>query len=102
MALHREEVRHIAALARIELDPGEEERLVAELGRILGYVDRLREVELTPLPSPGDGVFEDDFRAGGLLEDDDEPAPCLPRERFLANAPQTRDGFLIVPGIKPP
>jgi aspartyl-tRNA(Asn)/glutamyl-tRNA(Gln) amidotransferase subunit C len=39
----REQVRHVAKLAKLRLSPGEEERLIAQLGGILEYVEQLAE-----------------------------------------------------------
>ena len=46
MKITREQVRHVAALARLELSPQEEERIARELEAILGYVDKLNELDV--------------------------------------------------------
>ncbi len=92
MALSREEVRRIAALARLDLTPAEEQLFSRQLARIVGYFDCLADFE-----PAAPGASE---RAAELPEAVDEPAPCLPRETFLANAPESFEGFLVVPRVK--
>ena len=97
MALSRAEVERIAALARLDLTPAEEELFVDQLGKIVDYFDQLRNFQDSGDAAKGDGDAAHD---GDSLEADDLPAPCLPREAFLRNAPDSIDGFLVVPQIK--
>lgn len=90
MALTVEEVRRIAALARLALTPDEEETFVAQLGKIVDYIDQLKEFPTAEAALPETAGFEAEDRVGS----------CLPRETFLANAPESRDGFLLVPEVK--
>ena len=90
MALTHEDVRKIATLARLRFTPEEEARLAGQLARIVDYIDQLQSFEGAP---PDDAVQ-------GVRELDDRPRDCLPRERFLANAPASLDGFLLVPEVK--
>ena len=90
MALTIEEVRKIAALARLRFKPEEEAVFVGQLGKIVDYIDQLQRYET--------GTEEES--AAGAREAEDVPRPCLPREQFLANAPAAMDGFLLVPEIK--
>ena len=90
MALTIEEVRRIAALARLRLTPEEEQRLVSQLGRIVDYIDQLKDF---PTGEPAAGH-------GASAEAADHAEPCLPRAFFLANAPDTLDEFLLVPQVK--
>ena len=81
MAFSREEVLHVARLARIELAEDELERLTGELGKILEAVGVVAELELadvTPTSHPLDLV---DVSA------EDEPRECLPLDDVFANAP---------------
>jgi aspartyl-tRNA(Asn)/glutamyl-tRNA(Gln) amidotransferase subunit C len=89
MALNTEEVRKIAALARLALKPEEEAVLAGQLGRIVDYIDQLQRYETAG--EPGSGVE--------AREADDRAHACLPRELFLANAPAALDGFLLVPMV---
>lgn len=90
MALTIEEVRKIAALARLRLTPEEEALYVGQLGRIVDYIDQLRRYE----------TAEPEESAQAAPEAEDRAHECLPRELFLANAPASLDGFLPVPGVK--
>jgi aspartyl-tRNA(Asn)/glutamyl-tRNA(Gln) amidotransferase subunit C len=90
MALTIEEVRKIAALARLRFSPEEEAVFVGQLGKIVDYIDQLQSYE--------SGSEEEAVQ--GALEAEDVPRDCLPREQFLANAPAAMDGFLLVPEVK--
>jgi aspartyl-tRNA(Asn)/glutamyl-tRNA(Gln) amidotransferase subunit C len=93
MALTNEDVRKIATLAQLRFSPEEEERFTGQLARIVDYIDQLQ--SFAPDASdPPDGTVP------GVREAEDRPRDCLPRERFLANAPAALDGFLLVPEVK--
>ena len=90
MALTHEDVRKIATLARLRFAPEDEERFAGQLARIVDYIDQLQSFA-------GDAPA---VEAQGVREMADVPQECLPRERFLANAPASLDGFLLVPEVK--
>lgn len=90
MALTIEEVRKIAALARLRFKPEEEAVFVGQLGKIVDYIDQLQNYETGTEADMGEGAREAEDRA----------QECLPREQFLANAPAAMDGFLLVPEVK--
>jgi aspartyl-tRNA(Asn)/glutamyl-tRNA(Gln) amidotransferase subunit C len=94
MPLSRDEVRHVAMLARIGLEPGDEEFYAEQLSGILGHIDRLKELDTEAIP-PTAQVVE---VANTLRED--EPRPGLSQEDALANAPAAVDGFFRVPAIQ--
>jgi aspartyl-tRNA(Asn)/glutamyl-tRNA(Gln) amidotransferase subunit C len=85
----------VAALAGLRLTPAERERLRAELGKILAYFQKLQEVPTAGVPpfSPLPGVVN------ALRKD--EPAPSLPQEEVLKNAPARKAGFFVVPPLFP-
>jgi aspartyl-tRNA(Asn)/glutamyl-tRNA(Gln) amidotransferase subunit C len=87
------EVEHVARLARLSLTPEEKERMREQLDRILGYIDKLRELDTT-------GV-EPTSHAIPMLNvmRDDEVRACLPPAEALANAPDRREDFFRVPRI---
>lgn len=93
MVLTIEEVRRIASLARLRFSPEEERTLVGQLGRIVDYIDQLQGMETAE-----GGTAE--VAESGTPEAEDRPRACLPRERFLANAPSSMDAFLLVPEVK--
>ncbi|SRR5579875_598572 len=89
----REQVRHVARLARLELSAEEEERLEHDLSAILDYVDKLNELD-TSAVEPTAQVGE----SGTPMRDDEvtnEPAP----EAVLANAPAREGTLFKVPKI---
>jgi len=94
MPLSRDEVRHVAMLARIGLEPGDEEFYAEQLSGILAHIDRLKELDTEAIP-PTAQVVE---VANTLRED--VPRPCLSQEEALANAPAAVDGFFRVPSIQ--
>jgi aspartyl-tRNA(Asn)/glutamyl-tRNA(Gln) amidotransferase subunit C len=94
MPLSRDEVRHVAMLARIGLEPGDEEFYAEQLSGILAHIDRLKELDTEAIP-PTAQVVE---VANTLRED--VPRPGLSQEEALANAPAAVDGFFRVPAIQ--
>ncbi|TMD72490.1 MAG: Asp-tRNA(Asn)/Glu-tRNA(Gln) amidotransferase subunit GatC [Chloroflexi bacterium] len=94
MPLSRDEVRHVATLARIGLEPGDEEFYADQLSGILGHIDRLQQLDTEDIP-PTAQVVEVASRLR-----DDEPRPCLTQEDALANAPASVNGFFRVPAIQ--
>jgi aspartyl-tRNA(Asn)/glutamyl-tRNA(Gln) amidotransferase subunit C len=85
MAISRDEVLHVARLARLALTDDEIERLTEELGAILDAVGVVAELDLGDVPPtshPLDLVN---------VWDEDEPRPSLPLDDVFANAPD-RDG----------
>jgi aspartyl-tRNA(Asn)/glutamyl-tRNA(Gln) amidotransferase subunit C len=89
--IDREEVLHVARLARLQLDDGEVESMARELSGVLDHIARLAELDLDEVP-PTTHVVE----VTGRLRPD-EPQPCLPREVALASAPAVADGGFLVP-----
>ena len=88
MAISRDEVLHVARLARLALTDEEIERLTEELGAILDAVGVVAELDLTDVPPtshPLDLVN---------VWDEDEPRESLPLDDVFANAPE-RDGDLF-------
>jgi len=94
MPLTRDQVRHVAMLARLGLEPGDEEFYAEQLSGILGAIDRLQEVDTDAIP-PTAQVVE---IVNQLRED--EPRPCLTQAQVLANAPAAENGFFRVPSIQ--
>lgn len=88
--IDREQVIHVARLARLALSEQEIEAMRGELSKVLDNVAKIAELDLDGVP-PSTHVIE----VTGALRPD-EPRPCLPREVALANAPAvSEDGFLV-------
>jgi len=91
MAITREEVLHVARLARLELTEDEVERFTEQLSAILEAVAKVSELDLSevePTAHPLDVIN---------VWAEDEPRPCLPLDDALANAPDREAGFFKVP-----
>jgi aspartyl-tRNA(Asn)/glutamyl-tRNA(Gln) amidotransferase subunit C len=89
--LDRDQVLHVARLARLELSDDEVERMAAELSKVLGHIEKMSELDLDGVP-PTSHVVDvvNAFRA-------DEPRPSLPVEVVLSQAPDPVDGGFGVP-----
>jgi len=91
MPIDREQLLHVARLARLELHEEEVERLEAQLNDILDAVSKVSELDLSDVPPtshPLDVV-------NGWAED--EPHECLPVAEALANAPEREGTYFKVP-----
>ncbi len=93
MAAAEIDVKYVAHLARIALTPDEEKNLAKQLGGILGYIEKLNELDVT-------GV-EPTAHAVPLVNvtRPDEIRPSLSHEEALRNAPRQANGLFIVPKI---
>ena len=88
--IDREQVLHVARLARLELSEDEVERMSGELTGILGHIEKIGELDLEGVP-PTSHVVE---MTNALR--DDEPRPSWPREQIFEQAPAVReDGFEV-------
>ena len=89
--IDREQVLHVARLARLELSDEEIERMAGELSGILEHVDRISGLDLDGVePTAHVVALENVLRA-------DDPEPSLPRDRALEQAPDAADGAFRVP-----
>jgi aspartyl-tRNA(Asn)/glutamyl-tRNA(Gln) amidotransferase subunit C len=93
MAIDREQLTHVAHLARLELSDDELERLGAQLNDIIAAVSKVSELDLSDVPATSHPLDVVNVWA------DDEPRPCLAVDEVFANAPE-RDGnyFKVPPG----
>jgi aspartyl-tRNA(Asn)/glutamyl-tRNA(Gln) amidotransferase subunit C len=91
MAITREEVLHVAKLARLELTDEEVERLTEQLGAILEAVSKVSELDLSDVP-PTSHPLELVNTWG-----DDEPRPSLSLDDVFANAPGREGDLFKVP-----
>lgn len=86
-------MKYVAHLARLGLTPEEERKFGAQLGQVLGYIEKLREVDISAVEPTAHAVpMVNVTRA-------DEIAPSLPNEEALRNAPAKGGGLFIVPKI---
>ena len=87
------DVKYVAHLARLSLTPEEEQKIGAQLGSVLGYIEKLKEVDIS-------GV-EPTAHAFPLVNvtRPDEVRSSLSHEEALRNAPAKANGLFIVPKI---
>jgi aspartyl-tRNA(Asn)/glutamyl-tRNA(Gln) amidotransferase subunit C len=93
MAISKEEIQHIADLARLQLSPEEIDKFRNDLSSILEYIDQLQEVDTTGVAprketTPVRSVFREDVAE-----------PSLPIEKVLLNAPSVKDNMFSVPRV---
>jgi aspartyl-tRNA(Asn)/glutamyl-tRNA(Gln) amidotransferase subunit C len=91
MSISREEVLHVANLARLQLPDDEVERFQGQLSSILDAVSKVRELDLEGVPPtshPHDVVN---------VLGDDEPHECLSLDEVFANAPDRAGDLFRVP-----
>ena len=93
MALSREEVEHVAALARLGLSEDEIGRMQGQLSSILEHIAVIDRLDTDAIPPTAQVIA-----LTNVLREDVE-APSLPREAVLANAPRRLDGFFEVHAV---
>ncbi|HEX4122045.1 MAG TPA: Asp-tRNA(Asn)/Glu-tRNA(Gln) amidotransferase subunit GatC [Verrucomicrobiae bacterium] len=87
------DVKYVAHLARIALTPEEEEKFGAQLAHILGYIEKLNEIDVSGIEPTAHAVsLVNVMRA-------DEIRPSLSNEEALRNAPAKANGLFMVPKI---
>jgi aspartyl-tRNA(Asn)/glutamyl-tRNA(Gln) amidotransferase subunit C len=87
------DIKYVANLARLTLSAEEETRLSAQLGNILGYIEKLKEVNVSNIePTAHAFPLINVFRA-------DENRPSMAHEDALRNAPSKSGGLFVVPKI---
>ena len=96
MRITRKEVEHVAHLARLELTPEEAEQFTGQLGQILEYFDKLKELETNSIEPTSHAIPA--LRGVNAFRED-EVQPSGDQETALKNAPAQADGFFRVPKI---
>jgi aspartyl-tRNA(Asn)/glutamyl-tRNA(Gln) amidotransferase subunit C len=91
VAISRDEVLHVARLARLALTDDEVERLGAQLSAILEAVGKVAELDLADVEPTSHPLDLANVWAG------DEPRPSLSHDDAFANAPDREDNFFKVP-----
>ena len=87
------DIKYVAHLARLALTPAEEEKLGAQLGHILGYIEKLKEVDVSGVEPTAHA-----FPMVNVTRPD-EARPGLAHEDALRNAPAQANGLFVVPKI---
>lgn len=94
MKVTEKDVTYVADLANLELTEQEHARMARDLNSILGYIDRLNELDTRSVP-PMAQVASQQSRAWR----EDELKPSLTNEVALGNAPDKGEGFFRVPKV---
>ena len=87
------DVHYVADLARLKLTAEEEQQFSAQLGQVLEYVNKLRELNLANVQPTAHAVPMVNITRP------DETQACLPNEEALRNAPAQANGLFLVPKI---
>jgi aspartyl-tRNA(Asn)/glutamyl-tRNA(Gln) amidotransferase subunit C len=93
MALTRDEVLHVAKLARVGLTEDDVTKFQQQLSQILEHFESLRRIDTTDVPPTTHTLPLQSIMAA------DEPAPSLTPAAVLANAPLEQDGYLRVRAV---
>ncbi|MCW5555553.1 MAG: Asp-tRNA(Asn)/Glu-tRNA(Gln) amidotransferase subunit GatC [Verrucomicrobiae bacterium] len=93
MSVVQIDVKYVAHLARIQLTPEEEQKLGAQLGHILSYIEKLKELDVSGVEPTAHAVPRMNVTRA------DELHPSLPHEEAMRNAPAHANGLFVVPKI---
>jgi aspartyl-tRNA(Asn)/glutamyl-tRNA(Gln) amidotransferase subunit C len=93
MAVNEFDVKYVAHLARLSLTPEEEQKFGAQLGQVLGYIQKLGEVDVSQVEPTAHAVPLVNVTRP------DEIRPSLSHEDALRNAPAKANGLFLVPKI---
>lgn len=93
MKITTDQVRHVAKLARLEIDPEAVEKMADQLATILTYVDQLGKVDTSDVPATSHAIaLTNAFR-------EDEVQDSLDGDVALDNAPAGENGSFVVPKV---
>jgi len=93
MASAQIDVKYVAHLARIALTPDEEQKIGAQLGHVLGYIEKLRELDVSQVEATAHAVPMVNVTRADAVQ------PSLPHDEALRNAPKKAGGLFVVPQI---
>jgi aspartyl-tRNA(Asn)/glutamyl-tRNA(Gln) amidotransferase subunit C len=93
MKITKDEVMHVANLARLDMDEASIDKFAGQIGTILEYVDVLNRVDTQGVTPTSHAIsLTNVFR-------EDREQKTLERDKALANAPQKEDGNFVVPKV---
>lgn len=87
------DIKYVAHLARLALTPEEEQRLGTQLGNILGYIEKLNELDVSNVEPTAHAVPLVNITR------EDEVRPSISNDDALRNAPSKANGLFLVPKI---
>lgn len=106
MKVTEKDVQYVADLANLELSPDEQTRMVRDLNSILGYVDKLNELDtkdVAPMAQVSERFGVDSSKTGterfSYAWREDEVGPSLDREEVMKGAPVSDGEFFKVPKV---
>lgn len=93
MKITKEEILHVAHLARLDIDERNMDEMAGQIGKILEYVDMLNQVDTDDVTPTTHAIFlTNAFREDG-------ETVHMDREKALANAPEKQNGNFVVPRV---
>jgi aspartyl-tRNA(Asn)/glutamyl-tRNA(Gln) amidotransferase subunit C len=93
MKITKDEIIHVANLARLEIDDASLDKVTEQIGQILEYVDTLNQIDTKDVPGTSHAVtLTNAFR-------EDLTKKHLTNEQALTNAPEKEDGAFVVPKV---
>jgi aspartyl-tRNA(Asn)/glutamyl-tRNA(Gln) amidotransferase subunit C len=87
------DVQYVARLARLALTPAEEEKFGAQLSHVLGYIEKLKQLDVAGIEPTAHAVPLVNVTRPDVVQ------PCLSNEEALSNAPAKGNGLFLVPKI---
>jgi aspartyl-tRNA(Asn)/glutamyl-tRNA(Gln) amidotransferase subunit C len=93
MAAPEIDIQYVAHLARLELTPEEQKKFGDQLGHVLGYVEKLKELDVANVEPTAHALPRVNVTRA------DEIRPSLPHDEALRNAPAQANGLFMVPKI---
>ncbi len=87
------DIKYVAHLARVQLTPEEEQRYAVQLGHILGYIDKLKQLDVSQVQPTSHAIPLTN------VSRPDEVQPSLEHELAMQNAPVHANGLFLVPKI---
>ncbi len=91
--ISKEGVRHVAKLARLELSDSEEDRMTGQMNQILGYMDKLNELDTEGISPMTHAIQVENVHRPDCV------SPSLERQDALANSPETDGCNFVVPKV---
>ena len=92
--ISKEEVQHIAKLARLGITKKEEEKFARELSKILDYIEKLKEVDISGIEPTTHSILVEN-----VMRKDESRKSKVESGKLLELAPETKNGYLKVKSI---
>lgn len=93
MSVTNQDIKYVAHLARLRLTPDEEQTLTAQLGSVLEYMEKLKELDVSQVEPTAHAMPMTNVTRPDVVR------PSLPTAEALRNAPVQANGLFIVPKI---